>query len=239
MIVIKYITLLFVFFSFNLQANYQVKKNQVKSHLIDSNTVDSIFSDSLKKTLNIDFDIYRVYKYEDKLGVGFIVLTENKYKIEKKNTLIDSIKAFNFRLKENKFILKWSFQDFYLIKGNSVSEEYSIWFWTKYFILDDFDEDGIIDPIIAYGTKGMNNYDDGRIKILIYYKGKKRAIRHQNGTLDSERNTQVDKKYYHLPKKIQMQVLSIMDSMMKNNHAIFPYGWKENMEEKKTQFDEN
>ena len=103
----------------------------------------------------------------------------------------------------------------------------------------DFDKDGLIDPIIIYGTSGNNGTEDGRIKILIYYKGKKHAIRHQNGSLDFERNTQVDADFYNLPISIQKHVRKVMKKMTDNNHAIFPYGWEENMDAKKTYFDEN
>ncbi len=70
----------------------------------------------------------------------------------------------------------------------------------------------------------MNGTSDGRIKILVYHKGKKRAIRHQNGMIDFDRNTKVDRLFYELPTEIQNRVKEIMINIMKNDQGIFPYG---------------
>ena len=74
---------------------------------------------------------------------------------------------------------------------------------------------------------------------MIYYKNNKYGIRHQNGTLDFQRNTQVDADFYKLPIQIQKHVKEVMEKMTENRHAILPYGYKENMDAKKTYFDEN
>ena len=132
---------------------------------------------------------------------------------------------------------QWTINDFRL-KANEVSEEKSIWFWSKYIELNDIDGDKIIEPIITYGTSGINGTNDGRIKILTYYKNNKSAIRHQNGILDPERNTKPDKEFYELPSQIQIRVKEIMKGMTLDNNAIFPYGWEEAMMNKKLAFDE-
>ena len=201
--------------------------------------IDSIFTDSLKTKLQIEYSIYRIYEYNDKEGKHFIVMSENEFECEEIEKCFDSIKAYCYLYENGQFILEWNLKDFILPKGNEVSEEYSISFWTKYFELGDYDNDGYFDPIIVYGTYGMNETDDGRIKILIYHKRKKRAIRHQNGTLDFERNTQVDEMYYQLPIEIQDRVQVIMKNITENNHGIFPYGWQNAMKNKATKFDEN
>ena len=81
--------------------------------------------------------------------------------------------------------------------------KHSIWFWTKYCLFEDINKDRLIDPIFVYGTSGDNYTGDGRLKILIYYKDKKIAIRHLNGTIDFERKTKVDQSFYDLPVAIQ------------------------------------
>lgn len=57
-------------------------------------------------------------------------------------------------------------------------------------------------------TSGMNGYDDGRVKFIIYYRGQK-----------------IDKRFYALPIKLQETIKDKMNLMVTNNHAIFPYGW--------------
>src|SRR5688572_29031708 len=84
--------------------------------------------------------------------------------------------------------------------------ENSIWFWTKYIEFRDYDGDALADPIIAYGTSGINHTDDGRIIFIIYSKGRKIAIRHQNSDLDFGRETQVDRSFYDMPQSLQKTI---------------------------------
>jgi len=201
--------------------------------------IDSIFTDSLKTKLQIEYPIYRIYQYNDKSGLHFIVMTKNEFECDEQEKCFNTIKAYCYINEDGLYNLEWNLTDFILPKGNEVSEEYSISFWTKYFELNDYDKDGYIDPIIIYGTFGMNGTSDGRVIILVYHNGNKSIIRHQNGTLDFERNTQVDKEYYELPNGIQNRVRIIMDSITENNHGIFPNGWRNAMKNKKLKFDEN
>lgn len=213
--------------------------SKISSKQLSPQEIDAIFTDSLKEQLDIKFSIDRIYAYDDKGGTHYIILTENQLVCDMGQECFDSIQAFCFNFKEGSYLLEWQLTDFILANRNEVSEEYSINFWTKYFELNDYDYDGLVDPILVYGTYGMNGTDDGRIKLLIYYKGKKRAIRHQNGLHDSERNTQVDEQYYELPTEIKQRVTQIMETITKNAHGIFPYGWQTAMKNKKVRFDEN
>lgn len=211
----------------------------ISSKQLNQQEIDTIFTDSLKTKLQIQYSIYRIYEYNDKLGKYFVVMTEDEFECDEKEKCFDTIKASCYSFKDGLYQLQWSLKDFILPEGNEVSEEYSISFWTKYFELNDYNGDGIVDPIMVYGTFGMNGTSDGRIKILVYHNGIKRAIRHQNGTLDFERNTQVDEKYYLLPTGIQNRVQQIMENIIENDHGIFPYGWQIAMKSKKLKFDEN
>lgn len=195
-----------------------------------------MYNDSIKSKFNIDYNIFRVYSYNDKIGKSFVVLTEKIDSITStKDTLHHKIKAIKFNSGFNGLEKEWEINDF-ILKEN---EESSIWFWTKYCDFSDIDGDGIIDPLLVYGTSGLNGYDDGRLKILLFYKGQKIAIRHQNGVLDFERNSQVDKAFYSLDLSIQNRIKEIMQKMIDNNHAIFPYGWQDAMKKQKLKFDEN
>lgn len=213
---------LFLFLSKNL-AFGQTKS--VSHKLLTQQETEQIFPIHVKQKLGISYPINQVDKYIDKSGLSYIILSENEK---------DKIKAF--RISENKNILTkdWEFSDFKL-KNKS---ETAIWFWTEYTEFNDIDKDGLIDPIIIYGTEGINLTEDGRIKILIYYKNKKVAIRHQNGILDHERNTKVDKEFYSLPAEVQKRVKDIMHKVIEDEKAIFPYNWEEAMKKRKLYFDE-
>jgi hypothetical protein len=214
----------------------------VSNEILSMKATTNFFTDSLCKQFNIDFPFRRVYKCTDKSGVFFIVLTERNDTIVDKDTLHYKIKAFNFQQGNNGLVKKWEMNDFITHQANYLdikdATENSIWFWTKYSEFSDIDGDSLIDPILTYGTSAMNGTDDGRIKILVYYKGQKFAIRHQNGVLDFERNTHVDKEFYSLPATIQVHVKQIMQKMTTDNNAIFPYGWQDAMKKHKLKFDE-
>lgn len=192
-----------------------------------------------KKELGIEFPIFKTYKYSDKSGNYQLVLTESRDSIKDKDTINLKIKAFNFKETPGGLNKEWEVNDFALPTAADHDGEETIWFWTKYLNLKDIDKDGLADVIMTYGTNGINGYDDGRIKILLWHKGQKIAIRHQNGVLDEQRNTQVDPKFYKLPAAIQKHVKALMDKMDANQVAIFPYGWQDAMKKHETDFDEN
>ncbi len=203
---------------------------------LTSDEVSAFYTSAKRTELGIEYPIFRVYEYSDKEGKHHIVLAE---KVNQKGGKEPAaVQGFHFKISGSNATEVWKMKDA-KSKDNGVSEEYGMWFWTKYFDIKDIDGDGLVDPIMIYGSKGMNGYDDGRIKILVYYKGKKIGIRHQNGTLDNERNTKVDAEFYALPSSIQTHVKNVMDAMVEKSHAIFPAGWKDAMKAKKTAFDEN
>ena len=223
------IVLLLLIYNFSFTQNSNVTSRQLSKQ-----ETDSVFTDTIKVKLQLDYSIHRVYEYTDKAGVHFIVMTKKPTECVEQDVCSDSIKTYCYAYKNDDFKLKWLFNDFILPN----SDEYSISYWTKYFKIDDYDNDGFADPIIIYGTFGPNDFDDGRIKILIYYKNKKIAIRHQNGIHDDERHTQIDKEFYELPISIKSRVKTIMENINENDHGIFPSGWQKAMENKKLKFDE-
>lgn len=221
-------------------SNFALAQNTLEpSEPLTLQEVDSIFTDSVKNKLQIEYPIFRVYEYADKIGKHFIVMTHHEYPCQKSEECIDSIKAYCYGYTRGRYNLEWKLRDFILTEGYKTSEEYSIRFSTKYFELGDFDGDGIIDPIMVIASGGTYALGDGRVKILVYHNGQKRAIRHQNGMLDYERNTQVDREFYTLPKGIQDRVKTIIKSLVENGPSIFPSGWEDAMKNKELRFDEN
>jgi hypothetical protein len=146
---------------------------------------------------------------------------------------MDTIKAYYVIKANGGYKIVWRLQDFI-----DYERESSIWFWTKYSRFEDLNSDGYIDPVVVYGTSGDNGLDDGRLKILVYFKNKKFAVRHQNGVLDFERNTRIDSAFYLLPGEIINSVTSIMKNIIDNDQAIFPNGWEKAMDGKKTYIEE-
>jgi hypothetical protein len=203
------------------------QKSKTKSELLSIEKVIDLFPYSVKNTLGITYPIFRVYKNTDKSGEYYCVLTESADSVSvrtKSDTFNHNLKGYNFKLEKKEFKKIWEFTDFIIDKNN---QEENIWFWSKYLDFQDYDKDGLIDPIMVYGTSSIHGFDDGRIKILLYYKGQKIAIRHQNGVLDFERNTQIDPSFYTLPTPLQDALIKKIELLEAYKHAIFPRKWQE------------
>jgi len=214
------------------------QKREIDSLLLSDDQVDQIFTESFKNDKGILYPICKVYNYRDKTGEYYLVLTERRYKEDKDETFNDTIVAINYKKTDRGFKQVMYMRDFILERNDSNTPEHSVWFWTKYLELKDFDNDGIIEPVIIYGTLGNNGLEDGRVKILTYYKGTKYAVRHQNGPYDMQRYTTVDEAFYTMPVKIQNAVIDIMDKIEDNSHAIFAHSYRKQMSKKKTRFDD-
>jgi hypothetical protein len=201
----------------------EAQQKSSTSEILSLKQIQTIFTDSIKNKFKINYPIFRIYKYTDKSGDFLCVLTESTDSItSNKDTFNHSIKAINLKVDKDKLVKVWELND-NTIKNEK--EETSIWFWTRFFDFKDFNNDGLVEPIIVYGTRAMNGYDDGRIKFVVFYNGQKIAIRHQNGVLDYERQTQIDKAFYSLPEKLKDNIKSKMALMTKEDKAIFTATW--------------
>jgi len=225
---------LFIFLVFFSNAYSQ--KNADSAYVLTPNQVNELFPDSILKSLNIDFPIFRVYEYTDETGKYFCIMTEAGYDVSpEKDSLYNKIKAVNVKAVNDTCIKVWEIND-NIIKEET--DENSIWFWTKYVDFKDYDGDGLRVPVVIYGTSAANGFYDGRVIILIFYKGQKIAIRHQNSDLDFNRETTVDAAFYDLPGSLQNAIEQKMILMMKNGHALFPRGWIAAMKYKQTTINE-
>lgn len=204
----------------------EAQEDTADAGILSESQAEEILTEEVKSRLGIRYPVYRVYSYKDKAGEHLLVLAEREYKMQRDKPLHDSITAFCMKKAGNSLSVEWKMKDFIFDKN----EEKSIWFWTKYFRLKDFDKDGLVDPVVIYGSSGVNGTDDGRVKILVYYKGEKRAIRHQDGVLDPQRHTRIDSLFYSLPQEIRQHVREVMERMTEDGVAIFPAGYEECME---------
>ena len=217
---------LFTMFCFSLEV---FSDNQTR--FIEDDSVPYFINKFKQISFKYIYPIYRIYEVPKSV---YVILTEHPYDTTGSAILNDSIQAFCIRITGGKYSQKWVLKDYIVRNPNNGVEERSIWFWSKYIQIKDFDRDGETDFIIVYGTKGLNGIDDGRLKILIFHKDQKFAIRHLNGVLDFERQTQIDNSFYSLPKSIQESVIDLIESIIQDGNAIFATGWKESFECKRT-----
>lgn len=194
-------------------------------------------TDSLKQIFRLSYPVNQVYHYSDRSGNFFCVFTESRDSIiPSKDTLHFRIRAVNLKQEPNgQFSKVWDMNDYVLQKDQHESD---IWFWDQYISFEDIDNDGLADPLIVYGTSAGNGFSDGRVKCMLFYKGEKIGVRHQNALGVNDRNTTVDKAFYSLPASLQSAVLQRMEAMVKNQHAVFSSGWQKAMKNKRTYFDE-
>ena len=202
---------LFLLFSF---LSLQAQPDSSGATLLTDKQVQTLFPHETLKEIGVTFPIRKVYAFQDKLGKQYLIISENNTNPDKAT----SIKAFNVLLKEGT-----PPQVLWTITDAIDDTEKAIWFYTRYISLTDLNNDGYIDPIVLYGTESQYGepYEENRLKFIIYYLGKKTAIRHQNSSLDDGRHTQIDRSYYKLPLALKKKIRSIVATLEEREHALF------------------
>ena len=204
---------------------------------LPQSNLKSVLNDSLRKEFNLQNTNSSVYSYRDTAGQSFLIVSQNIKKVtDEKDTLYDNLRFINIRNSKKGFVKVWDIVD-NIEKTNEINES-SIWFWTKFAEFTDVDKDNFIDPIVVYGTLGKNGTDDGRVNIIVFYKGKKITIKHQNGIIEVDRITQIDEGFYKLPTVLQDQVKSIMKKIASKDLAAFPSNWEDSMKKHKLKLTE-
>ncbi|MBM0655001.1 hypothetical protein JMN12_00225 [Capnocytophaga genosp. AHN8471] len=202
---------LFLLFSF---LSLQAQPDSSGATLLTDKQVQTLFPHETLKEIGVTFPIRKVYAFQDKLGKQYLIISENNSNPDKAT----SIKAFNVLLKEDT-----PPQVLWTITDAIDDTEQAMWFYTRYISLTDLNNDGYIDPIVLYGTESQYGepYEENRLKFIIYYLGKKTAIRHQNSSLDDGRHTQIDRSYYKLPLALKKKIRSIVATLEERGHALF------------------
>ena len=203
-----YLFLLFGFLSL------QAQPDPSGATLLTDKQVQVLFPHETLKEIGVTFPIRKVYAFQDKLGKQYLIISENNSNPDKAT----SIKAFNVLLKEDT-----PPQVLWTITDAIDDTEQAMWFYTRYISLTDLNNDGYIDPIVLYGSESQYGepYEENRVKFIIYYLGKKTAIRHQNSSLDDGRHTQIDRSYYKLPSEVKKKIRSIVATLEERGHALF------------------
>ncbi len=202
---------LFLLFSF---LSLQAQPDSSGATLLTDKQVQTLFPHETLKEIGVTFPIRKVYAFQDKLGKQYLIISENNSNPDKAT----SIKAFNVLLKEKNLP-----QVLWTITDAIDDTEQAMWFYTRYISLTDLNNDGYIDPIVLYGTQSESEEPnrENRVKFIIYYLGKKTAIRHQNSSLDDGRHTQIDRSYYKLPSEVKKKIRSIVTTLEERGHALF------------------
>lgn len=213
-----------------IQKHASIPLDTTVSRQLSKKEIATIFTEKRQIKLGLSNKIYQVYSYKDTADEYFLVLTDHIAETTpEKDTLYDNIYALNLINKNYRFKKKST------IQGEIKDEwETSIGFWNQYCQLTDLNNDGIIDPILVYGTTGQNQYEDGRVRIMTYYNRRRVSIKHQNSEIEDGRLTKINENLYTFPEEIQEAVKEKMRQMIKNGHATFTKGWEKEMKKKAT-----
>jgi hypothetical protein len=216
----------------------RLKKKPVftaKARVLNEKEQAELFTSHFIEAHNVVLPVRCAFTYKDMEGVSYLLLTESIDSIHQgKDTFHHQLNAIRYlNTKKEGMVKKWENSNFQIENIYHDGTEYSISFWTKYFSLVDVNKDGFIEPIIVYGTSGENGTDNGRVIIMVVYKGNKIAIRHQNSILDFQRNMKIDEAFYTLPLSVQNVMKMAMRKMEQDRITIFPMHWENEMQLKK------
>jgi hypothetical protein len=190
--------------------------------MLSKHEIDSIFT-------GLEYPVFRGWEYKDPAGLHYLLLMEKYSQTKPKDTITTNISAVCMSRytmdsgvpmlgmgKEQQIpSLRWRLRD------ALEADEKSIWFFTRYISPRDIDGDGYVDPLIIYGTSPKEEGSDRRrLKMLLYYRYSKVAIRAITGTLDVERSIQYDAAFYKLPPSIQSYMKQLLQQISKDQNFI-------------------
>lgn len=196
--------------------------------------VNKLFPVTVKTGLGIKFPVFKAFAFRDQHGSNYVLLTESQDSIvhdgPNADTLHHAIKAVCLTANGDGYTKNWEINDL----ADRTAGEISIWFWSKSCAFTDLDGDGLAEVFIAYSTKGAEDGDGGRLKLILVYKGQKIAIRHQDSELDEGRQTRVDAAFYALPAVVQQKGIAILKRIQANEEAYLGSDWEEGMKQHKS-----
>jgi hypothetical protein len=184
--------------------------------IISRPAIDSLLPAAVKQQLGIHYPVFKTYRYNDQGGEHYLVLTEKEPVIREKDTATSNIEGFCLTSTATGLTQDWRLKDVI-----DTALEMSIYFWAKYVSVIDLDGDGYVDPLVVYGTQDRYNTDeDHRLKLLLYYKGKKVAIRAVTGDLDGTRSVEYDKSFAELPAVIRAYEKQLLNRISREQGFI-------------------
>ena len=195
------------------------------SELLSQNEISDLLNDSVTKAFNLDIPVYRIYKYSDKSGNYFNILSELKgpYTIATDTPNIRVV-ALNLQMSNGKITKTWNLEKEvlpdYIVGVQNIS------FLEDYIEFKDLDNDSIIEPIIVYNTLT-------ELSLLIIYKNQIVSIEYQFQGYDFE-TLRVDKSYYELPQIVKSYVEGKLHSLEKSMNIALPDKWQIKMKNHKT-----
>ena len=183
------------------------------------------------KTAKVTLPVFAHFCYRDKSGDYVVYLTESGDRRYDGETLSSKIGAYLFKINPGPTLAARG-----TVSDSALEGTAGVQWWTKLTELSDIDGDGLVDPILVYrfyasddNGKMLSDSFEGRLKIIVFHRDAKAAIRAITGDLDGQRSTTASAPYFKLPPVLQTHLVRKMNRMydddqfgFDNSHAFKP-----------------
>lgn len=182
------------------------------------------------KTAKVTLPVFDHFCYRDSSGDYVVYLTESRDRRYDGETLSSKIGAYLFKINAGPTLaLKGTVSD------GALAGMAGVHWRPKLIELSDIDGDGLVDPVLVYrfyaGEDGkvLNDPYEGGLKMIVFHRDAKAAIRAITGNLDLQRSTTASAPYFKLPPVLQKHLVRKMKRMydehqfgFDNSHAFKP-----------------
>jgi len=162
---------------------------------------DFLLHPTTLKTAKITLPVLAHFCYRDKSGDYVMYLTGSADDRHDGKVLSSKVGAYLFKINAGSTLEAKG-----TVSDGARGEIATVQWWTTLTELTDIDGDGLVDPILVYRLYDVSDNgeieDDayrGRLKIIVFHRNNKAAIRAITGGLDSDRLTTASPPYFKLP----------------------------------------
>lgn len=186
---------------------------------------DFLLNPATLNTAAITLPVVAHFCYRDNSGDYVVYLTGSADSRYDSKTLSSKIGSYLFKINAGSTLEAKG-----TVSDGALEEMASLQWWTKLTELTDIDGDGLVDPILVYrlydvGDNGeiLNDRYQGRLKIIVFHRGAKAAIRATTGVLDDQRSTTASALYFKLPPVLRTH----LERKMTRMHAERQFGFSD------------
>lgn len=182
------------------------------------------------KAAKVTLPVITHFCYRDNSGDYVVYLTESGDRRYDGKTLSSKIGAYLFKINAGPTLAARG-----TVSDSALEGTAGVQWWTKLTELNDIDGDGLVDPILVYrfyasdNGKMLSDPFEGRLKMIVFHRDAKAAIRAITGGLDLQRSTTASAPYFKLPPVLQTHLVRKMNQMyhddqfeFDNSHAFKP-----------------
>ena len=174
------------------------------------------------KTAKVTLPVFDHFCYRDSSGDYVVYLTESRDRRYDGEVLSSKIGAYLFKINAGPTLaLKGTVSD------GALDGMAGVRWWPKLTELSDIDGDGLVDPVLVYrfyasaNGKMLSDPYEGGLKMIVFHRDAKAAIRAITGDLDLQRSTTASAPYFKLPPVLQKHLVRKMNRMYDENQFGF------------------